>query len=100
MARIFLLCRYVVRHPAFAWQPSAQQILKQEMEYEEAISQYKMGIKFKPDFAQAHYNLGNALLKKGRTNEAISQYKMAIKIKPDYADAYNNLEIAISMLEK
>jgi len=49
----------------------------------------------KADYAVAHYNLGNALLDKGRISEAISHYKMAIKINPDYADAHNNLGAAL-----
>jgi tetratricopeptide (TPR) repeat protein len=47
------------------------------------------------EYAVAHYNLGNALLDKGRISEAISHYKTAIKLKPDYADAHNNLGIAL-----
>ena len=54
-----------------------------------------MAIKIKPDYADAHYNLGNALRREGKNSEAISHYKMAIKINPDYADAYNNLGIAV-----
>ena len=64
---------------------------------EEAIDHYKMAIKLKPDFADAHYNLGNTLLNKGRTSEAISHYKMAIKIKPDFALAHYNLEFGAAL---
>ena len=54
-----------------------------------------MAIKIKPDYAGAHYNLGNALLDKGRISEAISHYKTAIGLKPDYAEAQKNLETAL-----
>jgi len=45
----------------------------------------------KADHAEAHYNLGIALVAEGKNEEAISHYKMAIKLNPDFADAYNNL---------
>jgi len=48
-----------------------------------------------PGFSVAHYNLGDALLDKGRISEAISHYKMAIKVNPDYALAHYNLGIAL-----
>ena len=43
------------------------------------------------DFAQAHDNLGNALLQAGRLDEAMVQYRTALQIRPGNAKAYNNL---------
>jgi tetratricopeptide (TPR) repeat protein len=63
---------------------------------QEAISHYKMAIKFKPDYAKAYSNLGAALFAEQKTEEAISQYKMAIELNPDFAKAYNNLGNALS----
>jgi tetratricopeptide (TPR) repeat protein len=40
-------------------------------------------------------NLGDALLKKGRTDEAISQYQEVVQLKPNDAAAYNNLGNAL-----
>jgi protein O-mannosyl-transferase len=39
----------------------------------------------------AHFNLGNALEKMGRTDEAITHFQEALQIKPDYSEAHNNL---------
>ena len=39
-------------------------------------------MEIKPDFAEAHQNLGNALLETGRLAEGAAQYKMAFE---DYA---------------
>lgn len=36
--------------------------------------------------AQAHYNLGGALLEEGKTDEAIGQYRESIRINPDDPD--------------
>ena len=35
-----------------------------------------------PDFADAHYYLGNAYFRQGQYQEAIAPYKEAIRIKP------------------
>jgi tetratricopeptide (TPR) repeat protein len=45
----------------------------------------------KPDFAEAHYNLGKMLKELGRLEKAEASYTQAIALKPDYAAAHNNL---------
>ena len=62
---------------------------------DEAIAQYYKALEIKPDYAEVHYNLGNALLHKGQMDEAIAHYKKALEIKPDCADGYNNLGIVL-----
>jgi tetratricopeptide (TPR) repeat protein len=39
----------------------------------------------------AHFNLGNALDRKGQTDEAIRQYQEALRLKPKLAEVHNNL---------
>ena len=63
------------------------------------FSHYKAAIKFKPDFALAHINLGNALLAIQKTDEAITHYRFAIKINPNHTLAHNNLKIALRQSE-
>ncbi len=46
----------------------------------------------------AHYNLGMAYSRLGRSTEAIESYKQAIIFKPDYAEAYYTLGLADSDL--
>ena len=53
-------------------------------------------MKIKPDYANAHYNLGVALASRGRTDEAIAHFRAAVKIKPDYANAHYNLVCALA----
>jgi len=45
----------------------------------------------------AHYNLGNALVRKGQTDEAIRQYHEVVRLKPDYAEAHSSLARALAM---
>ena len=58
---------------------------------EEAIQAYHKALAIKPNYAEAYYNVGNALKDQGKTNEAIKAYKKAIKIKPNYAEAHYNV---------
>ena len=66
-------------------------VLLQNGQTDEAISQFKTAIRLKPDFADAHYDLGVALVKKGQSDEAISQFQEAIRLQPEHAEAHNNL---------
>jgi tetratricopeptide (TPR) repeat protein len=52
----------------------------------EAIAEYQAALGIRPDFADAHFNLGNALSQiPGRLPEAIAEYRAAIRTRPDYA---------------
>ena len=62
---------------------------------EEAIAAYRTAIRLKPDYAEAHYNLGIALHDQGKLEEAIAEYRTAIRLKPDYANAHYNLGLAL-----
>jgi len=59
--------------------------------HKESIEANKQAIRIKPDFAEAHYNLGRAYGNLGRYKEAIESFKQAIRIKPDFANAHNNI---------
>ena len=59
-----------------------------------------MAIKIKPDYADAHYNLGAALFNAKMTEEAIDYFKEAIRIRPGFAAAQKNLETALLRLEE
>ena len=57
----------------------------------EAIEAYKKCISLKPDFSDAHFNMGIALNNYGKSNEAIEAFNKAISYNPNHAEAYNNL---------
>jgi spermidine synthase len=59
------------------------------------IALFRQAIAIKPDFAEAHNNLGVALAKRGRQDEAIAHFMQAVAIKPDFAEARNNLDVAL-----
>jgi tetratricopeptide (TPR) repeat protein len=58
---------------------------------DEAIIQYQMALQINPALAEAHYNLGIALLLKGEAAEAISHYQKALQIEPANVQIQNNL---------
>ena len=57
--------------------------------------EYSDSVRFKPDNAEAHYDLGVAHGKKGETDEAIKEYREAIRLKPDLAEAHYNLALSL-----
>jgi tetratricopeptide (TPR) repeat protein len=48
----------------------------------------------KPDYAEAHNNLGNAYRDLGKAKESLKFYEKALLIDPDYKEAQNNLDKA------
>jgi tetratricopeptide (TPR) repeat protein len=68
-------------------------------ELDRAISHFETALNIRSSNAEAHYNLGaalihnnlgNALARKRRADEAIAHYQEAVRLRPDYADAYYN----------
>jgi len=64
----------------------------------DAIAHYEEALRLRPDYAEAHSNLGMALASIGRTQEAIAHYKEALRLKPGFAEAHNNLGNALNSL--
>jgi protein O-mannosyl-transferase len=89
------LYRTTIAHNPACWLAYDQlvDILYQANRIPEAMNLSKDELRIKP--AVAHYSLGNALLRKGRTSEAIDQFTEALRINPDYAEAHNNLGYAL-----
>jgi tetratricopeptide (TPR) repeat protein len=57
------------------------------------INNYKKSLKIKPDYAEAHLNLGYVRQDEGDLDAAIASYKQALKIQPDYAKAFYNTSL-------
>ena len=70
------------------------------MRHEEALLSYERAITFRPAFAQAHYNRGNALGALHRHAQALESYERAIALQPDYADAHVKRGVALRDLKR
>jgi tetratricopeptide (TPR) repeat protein len=66
----------------------------------EAIPHYSRAIAINPDYAEAHNNLGDALVKCGRPEEALTHFERSVAIRPNLAGAHNNLGIALDALNR
>jgi tetratricopeptide (TPR) repeat protein len=63
---------------------------------EAALQLIGESIVLRPNWAEAHCNLGNVLRALGRVEEAIKAYQRAIALQPGFAEAYANLGNALS----
>ena len=50
----------------------------------------KLALRIKPDYAEAHNNLGSMLQSQGRFKEAVAHFAQALQIQPKYAQAAYN----------
>jgi tetratricopeptide (TPR) repeat protein len=75
-------------------QRSVGNALLQAGQVVEAIKQYNQALQLKPDYVEAHTNLGAVLLQESHVAEAIQQFEQALQINPDYGPAQNDLAIA------
>ena len=61
----------------------------------EAEAGYRRALELKPDFAEAHNNLGLTLQAQGRLAEAEASYRRVLELQPDWADTHNNLGVTL-----
>jgi len=62
-----------------------------EEKFDEAIKNFQQAIALKPDFAEAHYHLGESYMEVGESKKAVAAFKEAVNRKPDFAEAYHQL---------
>ncbi|PXF59310.1 MAG: hypothetical protein C4B59_11665 [Candidatus Methanogaster sp.] len=67
---------------------------------DEALEQLKEAIAHKPDFATAHYNLGNLLKDLKQYDDAEKEYREAIRVDPDDATAHYNIGVLLYDLKQ
>ncbi len=83
-------------------------IAHQQSEFEVAVEHYQQFLRFKPDHAQTHYNLGLVLEKlsgtelasQTLTKEAIDHYKKSITVDADNAQVHGQLADAYTKLQR
>jgi Flp pilus assembly protein TadD len=66
----------------------------------DAILNYNQALKLKPDYAEAHNNLGNALANTGNYSQSLQHLAQALKINPDYAEAHYNIGVILVRMQR
>jgi len=56
------------------------------------MREYRRALKLRPDYAQAHNNLGVIYLYLGKVGEARKEFEQALRINPGLLPARKNLE--------
>ena len=75
-------------------------VLNEQSNYEEAIAAYQEAIQIKPDYAEAHYNLGNLLNDQRKYEQAITNYRKAILHNSSkYLDPLYQLQISEKFIQ-
>ncbi len=62
---------------------------------DDAVALYERGLSLRPDSADAHYNLGAALVMQGRIDDAATHFERAGILNPNHVNAHNNLGVAL-----
>jgi tetratricopeptide (TPR) repeat protein len=75
----------------------------------EVLTEFREAVRLRPDYAQAHNNIGLVFAQSDQDEKAILEFREAIRTAPNYADAHANLgatlmptdvEQAVTELEK
>ncbi len=82
------------------WWNDLGEVLRLQQRLEEAVQAYQEGITRRPDFAEAHNNLGVAQTQLNNLEAAEASFLAAIAIDPDHAQACNNLGVLLENRER
>ena len=64
--------------------------------HDKSVPLLQKALEIKPNYPDAHNNLGVALAEQGDLEAAIASYNTALQLKSNYPDAHNNLGVALA----
>ena len=98
---VFFLEKSILLNPEFdKAHYNLGNIYLKRKQYNSAIREYKLAIKYKKDYAFYYYNLGCAYYAQGNYRYARSAFKKAANLKKDEPSFYYNLALVNKMLDK
>ena len=75
-------------------------ILRKQHKLAEAAAHCQRAIALRPDFAEAHNNLGRILRSQGRLEEALACFEQATALRPNFAEAHCSLGNVLASLAR
>ncbi len=63
---------------------------------DDVLAAFREAIRIRPDYAEAHNNLGLVLIQSGKDEEGIAALREAVRLAPAYAEARTNLGAALT----
>ncbi len=66
--------------------------------FDEAAASLQCAVELKPDYAQAHCNLGAVHQQQGETEQAMACFRQALRLRPDHTEAANRLGDLLMLL--
>ena len=67
--------------------------------HQQAVDLITMALAYQPDYANAHYNLGNAQRALGRLEEAVASFQNALAANPESAESHYNIGDVLQELD-
>jgi tetratricopeptide (TPR) repeat protein len=98
---IAALRQALASNPRHAETPEAHNVLglvlgRKGARGEEVAAAFRAAIRIRPDYAEAHNNLGLVLIQSGNDEEGIAALREAVRLAPAYAEARTNLGAALT----
>jgi lipoprotein NlpI len=75
-------------------------VLLQERNFAGAAARFEAALKIRPDWAEAHNNLGIALASQGKISAALAHFERAVALNPSMSDARANRDQARTALKR
>ena len=64
----------------------------------EALSNFKSAVAIRPDYAEAHNNIGVSYERMGRTEDSLAEFRETTRLQPRLADGHTNMANALTRL--
>src|SRR5262249_53216502 len=72
---------------------------RQGADSKEVLAEFRAAVRLRPDFAEAHNNIGLVLAQNNDDTAAIAAFREAIRLRADFADAHSNLGAALTQTD-
>jgi protein O-GlcNAc transferase len=75
---------------------AAGQALAAQGKTDRAVEHFEQALRLRPDFAEAHFNMGTVFLSQGELDKAVEHFSEALLVDGEHAQGHNNLGVALA----